>query len=70
MTIESAVRIVAGSFVLTSLLLFVLVGPWGLTLGLFVGLNLIQSALTGFCPAEKILRKLGIGKAACESCGP
>jgi hypothetical protein len=33
----------------------------------FVGFNLIQSAITGFCPAEMILRKLGVGKN-CGTC--
>jgi len=61
MTIEGAVRVLAGSFVLLGLLLSRLVSPWWLLLDVFVGLNLIQSAFTGFCPAEKIFRRLGIG---------
>lgn len=64
MTIENAIRIVAGSFVLTSLALATLVNPWWLLLAAFVGFNLIQSALTGFCPAEMILRRLGVGQRA------
>jgi hypothetical protein len=35
-------------------------GYW-LLLTLFVGINLFQSALTGFCPAEMILRHFGVG---------
>jgi hypothetical protein len=35
------------------------VSPWWLLLACFVGLNLIQSAFTGFCPPTLILRKLG-----------
>jgi hypothetical protein len=64
MTIENAIRIVAGSFVLISLALATLVNPWWLLLAAFVGFNLIQSALTGFCPAEMILRRLGVGQRA------
>lgn len=61
MTAERAVRLLAGSLVLVSLSLYVLVGPWGLALAAFVGLNLVQSAFSGFCPAEKILTRLGVG---------
>jgi hypothetical protein len=63
MTIEGAVRVLAGSFVLLGVLLSSLVSPWWLLLDVFVGLNLIQSAFTGFCPAEKIFRRLGVGSA-------
>jgi hypothetical protein len=62
MKLESAVRIMAGTMVLTSLALAHWVSPWWLLLAAFVGVNLIQSAMTGFCPAEMIFRKLGIGK--------
>lgn len=62
MKLESAIRILAGSFVLLGLLLSHLVNPWWQLLPVFVGLNLIQSAFTGFCPAEIILRKLGVGR--------
>jgi hypothetical protein len=48
--------------VLLSLALSQLVNPWWLLLAAFVGVNLIQSSFTGFCPAELILRKLGVGK--------
>ena len=61
MTIENAIRILAGTFVLISITLASLVHPWWLALAGFVGLNLIQSAFTGFCPAALILRKLGVG---------
>lgn len=62
MNTESAVRIVAGGMVLLSLALFQVVGPWGLTLALFVALNLIQSAFTHFCPAEKVFMAFGLRK--------
>ena len=62
MKIESIIRIIAGSVVLSSLTLAHFVSPWWLLLTAFVGVNLIQSAFTGFCPAEIILRKLGVGR--------
>jgi hypothetical protein len=61
MTIESAIRLLAGSLILVSLALYQFVNPWGLLLALFVGLNLVRSSLTGFCPAETILKRLGVG---------
>ena len=69
MTIENAIRILAGSLVLISISLAHWVSPYWLLLTAFVGFNLIQSAFTGFCPAEIILRKLGVGKAAAEPSG-
>ena len=69
MTVESAIRLVAGSLILISLALSQFVGPWWLLLAAFVGLNLAQSALTGFCPAEIILKRLGVGVSCCESPG-
>jgi len=47
------------------------VSAYWLLLTAFVGVNLIQSALTGFCPAEISLRKLGVGKETSScGCGP
>lgn len=67
MKMENAIRILAGTMVLISLTLGHFVSPWWHLLGVFVGVNLIQSALTGFCPAELIFAKLGVGKGKC--CG-
>ena len=64
MRIEDAVRILAGTMILTSLALAHWVSPNWLWLTAFVGANLVQSALTGFCPAAMAFRKLGIGKDA------
>jgi hypothetical protein len=61
MTVERAIRLLAGSLVLVSLVLSWLVSPWALLLAGFVGLNLMQSSVTGFCPAETILRRVGVG---------
>ncbi len=67
MTTENAIRLLAGSLVLISLALATLVNPWWLLLAAFVGFNLFQSALTGFCPAEMIFRKIGIGQRSEKS---
>lgn len=69
MKMESAIRILAGSMVLISLTLGHWVSPNWYWLGAFVGVNLIQSALTGFCPAEKVFAKMGIGKKGASCCG-
>jgi hypothetical protein len=65
MKIESYVRILAGALVLAGIALAHFVSSWWLLLAAFVALNLIQSAFTGFCPAEIILRKLGLGGGSC-----
>lgn len=66
MKVESAVRAMAGSIVLISLALSYLYSPLWLLLTTFVGLNLLQSAFTGFCPAEMIFKKLGLkGSDSC-----
>jgi len=69
MKVESAVRILAGSFVLLGMALSYFMSPWWQLLPVFVGMNLIQSAFTGFCPAEIIFRKLGVGKGESCCCG-
>lgn len=60
MTVENGVRVWAGMFVLITVALTYFVSQWWLLLGVFVGVNLIQSAFTGFCPAAKILRRFGL----------
>lgn len=59
MKTETLIRILAGSMTLLSVALVHFVSPWWLLFTCFVGLNLIQSAITGFCPPTLILRKLG-----------
>jgi hypothetical protein len=59
---ERIVRTVAGTFVLISLVLAFWVSNYWLWFTAFVGVNLIQSSFTGFCPLEKILDKLNIAK--------
>lgn len=59
MTIDRAVLMFAGCMVLLSLALGFYVAPWWYLLNVFVGFNLIQSSLTGFCPAAILFKKLG-----------
>jgi Inner membrane protein YgaP-like, transmembrane domain len=59
MTIDRIVLAFAGTMVLLSLALGLLVNPWWFLLTGFVGLNLLQSAFTGFCPLAIVLKKLG-----------
>lgn len=68
MKMENAIRILAGTMVLISISLAHWVSEWWLLLAAFVGCNLIQSAFTGFCPAEKIFAKLGIGRGGKSCC--
>ena len=65
MTVENGVRIFAGTMVLVSVALVVFVSPWWLLLTAFVGVQLIQSAFTGFCPAAMIFKKLGVPGGGC-----
>ncbi len=60
MTVDRYLRLLAGFFVLLSLALGVLVSPYWYLFTAFVGLNLLQSAFTNWCPAMTILRKLGV----------
>ena len=69
MTVDRAVFAFAGAMVLLSVFLGWAVSPWFLWLTVFVGANLLQSAFTGFCPAENILKKLGVGKGGSACCG-
>jgi hypothetical protein len=57
MTVERALRLVAGVFVAASVLLGMYVHPGFLWFTLFVGLNLLQSGLTDWCPMMTLLRK-------------
>ena len=60
MTVERAVRLLAGVMVLASLALARWVSPYWLWLTAFVGLNLLQSAFTNWCPAISIFRRMGL----------
>jgi len=66
MYVDDFLRLLAGFFVLLSLLLSVVHSQYWLLFTAFVGLNLFQSAFTKWCPMMVILRKLGAKeKAAC-----
>jgi len=60
MSIDRFVLAFAGSMIIVSLLLAYFVSPYWLALAAFVGLNLLQSAFTGFCPLALILKKTGV----------
>jgi len=60
MTIDRMVLAFAGGMVLLSVALAYLVHPWWIGLAVFAGLNMIQSAFTGFCPAAMIFKKFGV----------
>jgi hypothetical protein len=64
MNIDNAVFRFAGIMVLVSVALTYFVSPYWLLLTTFVGLNLLQSSFTGFCPAAMIFAKLGL-KSGC-----
>jgi DUF2892 family protein len=59
MSVERLLRLIAGSFVLASLLLGFFVSPYWFLFTGFVALNLIQSAFTNWCPMMTFLRWLG-----------
>jgi glucan phosphoethanolaminetransferase (alkaline phosphatase superfamily) len=60
MTVERAVRLLAGVMVLLSIALTYYVSHYWMWLTVFVGLNLLQSTFTNWCPAMSILRGMGL----------
>ncbi|MDR6757972.1 putative membrane protein [Mycoplana sp. BE70] len=60
MSLDKSILAFAGFMVLLSVALTVWVSPLFVWLTVFVGANLLQSAFTGFCPAAKLLKKLGV----------
>lgn len=70
MTTERIIRGMAGFVVLLTLALGVEASPifhhvYWLWVTAFAGLNLFQSAFTGFCPPEMLLKKMGVGGGKC-----
>jgi hypothetical protein len=59
MNIDRFVMAFAGAVILISVTCALLFNPWWLAMAAFVGLNLFQSAFTGFCPLAIVLRRLG-----------
>lgn len=61
---ERWIRLIAGSFILISLALGLLHSPYWFIFTAFVGANLFQSSLTGWCLLNDILRKAGVQSEA------
>jgi hypothetical protein len=59
MTLEAMLRLIAGAFVTASVILGVYVSPYFFLFTIFVGLNLAQSAFSGWCPMMMFLRRAG-----------
>lgn len=57
---DNVIRRFAGLFILLSVALAVFVSPRFLYFTAFVGLNLLQSSVTGFCPLERILGRFSL----------
>jgi len=68
MTIERTLRLIAGFFILLSVVLAHYVSLWWLLFTAFVGLNLLQSGFTNWCPMMWILAKLGLQRKANPDC--
>lgn len=68
MSVERMLRMIAGTVVLISVALGTYVNPNWYWLTAFVGLNLLQSAFTNWCPMMTMLRKLGLRDAAGPAC--
>ncbi|MEJ2140073.1 MAG: DUF2892 domain-containing protein [Gammaproteobacteria bacterium] len=60
MSLEKSVEVFAGCMVLVSVALTAFVNPQFIWLTAFIGANLIQQAITGFCPAAMVMHRLGI----------
>lgn len=60
MNLDRIVLAFAGSFILLSVTLSIIHSPYWLLFTGFVGVNLLQSSLTGFCPLAVILKKVGV----------
>ena len=67
MTVERGLRLMAGVVVLISLALAHFISIYWLWLTAFVGLNLLQSAITDWCPGMAILRAMGLKNASCST---
>ncbi len=64
MTLDRAVLAFAGAMILLSVILTLTVSTNFVWFTAFIGVNMLQSAFTGFCPAAMVFRKLGI-KTGC-----
>lgn len=64
MNIDRAVLAFLGLVVLAGVVLANLVHPWWIALTIFAGINAVQMALTGICPAAVLFKKLGVKPGA------
>ncbi len=60
MRIEEGLRAIAGVFIVVTVALGVWVSPWWLAFSAFVGVNLLQSAFSKWCPMMMILKRAGL----------
>jgi len=67
MTVERGLRLMAGVMVLLSIALTYYLSHYWMWLTVFIGLNLLQSAFTNWCPAMAILRAMGLKDAVCAT---
>ncbi len=67
MTLERWIRLIAGTFIMLSLILSQVHSPYWLLFTAFVGVNLFQSSLTRWCLMEDILRKLGVPEGSAKA---
>ncbi len=67
MCVERMLRLIAGLFILVSLLLYLVHSHYWLWFTAFVGFNLFQSGFTNWCPMMAILRMLGVKDAPSEA---
>lgn len=67
MTVERGLRLMAGVMVLLSVALTFYVSRYWMWLTVFIGLNLLQSAFTNWCPAMSILRAVGLKETSCSA---
>lgn len=64
MNIDRAVLAFAGFVVLLGVALSLTLHPWWIGLSAFAGLNMIQAAFTGFCPAAMVFKAVGLRPGA------
>jgi len=69
MTNELRLRAFAGTMILISAALVHFVSPWWLLFTAFIGINLVQSAFTGFCPPLWVMRRIWPEGDACSGGG-
>lgn len=67
MNINNSIKLIAGSFILISVMLGHFVNEYWFFFTMFVGANLLQSSLTKWCLMEKILKKAGVREGG-DSC--